>query len=305
MLRLLAGFLLFACFAWSATPGRQVTYNGYWYSPAPTFDKGYIFAWGDLASSPKALYGPDGQKLYDVVLKPAGSRRILVMSAAVDTDGTLAVSYQNWPQKGAQQGAISLLDTTGKVTRFINTGAYFATHICFAPDHSIWTMGEKLLHRSDDYLVFRNFSRGGQQIGAFVPRSSLPNWEGVGLDQEIGELIGGPSRIKAAKDRIGALLSPSPFKREWIELDYSGNIRGKWDFTNSLDKSWQPAAFLSDGTLYANVWEGHQFTGIAVLDTASGKWKPVKTAQRGYLAGDDGDQLVYGLGGYRYRWSRP
>ncbi|HXE13255.1 MAG TPA: hypothetical protein VN633_14105 [Bryobacteraceae bacterium] len=303
MLRLLAGCLLFAGFAWGAGPACEVTDSGS--LVAPRFDKGYIFGWNDPALNQNTLYGPNGEKLYQVVINPPNSRRTLVMSAAVDTDGMLAVSYQEFPFKGTEYGAIALFDTTGMAIRYINTGAYFATHICFAPDHSIWTMGEKLLHRSENYLAFRNFSRGGQQLGAFVPRSSLPAWEGAGLDQELGPVIGRSSLIHAAKDRIGTLLSPSPFKKEWIELDYSGNIRGKWDFVDTLDKSWQPIAFLSDGTLYANVWKRHQFTGIAVLDTASGKWKPVRTGQRGNLAGADGDELAYGLGGYRYLWARP
>jgi hypothetical protein len=301
MLKLVAFCLLLADMMVGANlPRHEVTYDAQWSSAVPTFDKGYVFAWDDPALGHYTLYGPGGEKLYEVVIRPPESRRVSLRSAAVDTDGTLAVAYKEWPTSGEEHGAIVLLNAVGKPIRFIRTGDYFPTQVCFAPDHSFWTMGQKL-HPGSDYAVFRKFSRSGEQLAAFVPRSSLPVWEGNGLDQLTSPVLGFWT-MRAISDRLGALLKVSAFKSEWFELDFSGKVLGMWSIVDDPDHSWQPAAFVSGGVLYANIWEGHATNGVAVLDKTNDKWKPVKGLRNGYLMGSDRDRLVFEIRPHQLLW---
>lgn len=210
------------------------------------------------------------------------------MSAAVDTDGTSVLAYEG----PSGRNGIALFDQMGKVTRVMETRPYRPSEVCFAPDHSIWMYGyEHPLPESGDFPIFRHYSREGQQLGAFVLRSELLAWGGKRSDNALHPIVGFWS-MRAAKDRIGAVLHVGGFRQTWVELDLNGNLLGHWTYDVSSEESFQPAAFTASGSLYGNHWIGLNNAGICIFDKATSTWKPVPSLPQGHLIGADGDQLV-------------
>lgn len=262
--------------ALAAPAGRDVVYPREIKAPVPTFDKGYLITWDRTSSL--SLYGPDGQLLYDLKLAPPGEPHAGVMSAVIDTDGTVAAAYE----VTSVRGGVALVDATGRPFQFLTIAQYVPAHICFAGDHSIWTIGN-MDDSGKDYAVIRKYSRDLRLLGEFVPRSEL----GPTLNLVVGQAIVGHWQMRASKDRIGACLDLGYPRAVWIELDLDGTLAGKWEFDRS---AWRHGAFTPDGTLYA---QKGRSGGIAVLNRASGEFEPVTATPHGWLLGAEGEDLVY------------
>jgi len=273
----------------------------------PAFDKGRLIFIN--MSGGIALYGRDGKLIYDITVKPPKGGAVGgVMSAAIDTDGTAvaAVGYAGAPHGFG--GGLAFLDPAGKQTRFVETDRYMPAHICFAPDHSIWSFGwqRDLLHNeladSEEHFVFRRYSRDGAETGQFLPRSSFP----PGLSPATVSV--GLWKIRAAHDRIGALafLHSEGRQPEWIELDLRGNLIGRWKLP-ALPRG--GLGFTASGGLYVRLPEAR----LAVLDRNTAVWTPLDVdfppgERPGILLGAEGDDLVFSVaspGNIRMRWLRP
>jgi hypothetical protein len=299
-MRVFSALILCSALATTASAG-EVTFGGLSRSnPAPTFDNGYVVGWDQAALGMMSLCAPDGYRVYETSLALPGVTGIVFLdSAAVDTDGTVAVAYHDsrWKRAG-----IALLDQDGKPVRFIETYPYLPSQVCFAPDHSIWMFGELFdFHPSADFKAFRKYSREGQQLGAFVPRSKLPAWEGFESDQVLG-LFHGLWRFRASKDRLGAMLPIGGYKYAWVELDFSGNLIAVWKYSGTDAEAFMPAAFTASGELYANRWLWGKPAGVVVFDKATSAWKPSSSLPKNYLLGADGDRLVFKTGPDQLRW---
>jgi len=138
----------FTCFAlalcWPALsadePVQKVVYGGrvFGNDPLPVPDKGHLFFLNHKAGI--SLYGPDGTRKFDTALQGPDGQTPSAMSAAIDTDGAIAVSAGVTLPYG-YGGALVFLDSAGKQTRFVLTGRYVPAHICFDQNHSIWAFG--------------------------------------------------------------------------------------------------------------------------------------------------------------------
>jgi hypothetical protein len=217
------------------------------------------------------------------------------LSVAIDSDGTTEVVY--WFEQGTRAG-IAILDKAGNQIRVIETQPYRPSQVCFAPDHSIWTLGDQWrvnLRPADDFMAFHHYSREGKLLGSFVPRSTLPMWEGIGLDQAVAPFAGG-WRLRASKDRIGAALLVGAGKQAWVELDLQGGFMGQWIYSDGPGEAAMPAAFTSDGQLFGMHWIEGNRVGISVFDKSTNTWRPVPWLPNRWLLGADGMRLVYQKG---------
>src|ERR1019366_1286824 len=112
-------------------------------------------------------------------------------------------------------------DPSGKETRFVDTGKYRPSHVCFDRYHSLWTFGEQRDSSGDheepsDYMMFRKYSVDGREAGRYGPRSTRPL---RGLAP--GGASIGAWRLRAADDRVGALAESGKTglaNQVWIEL---------------------------------------------------------------------------------------
>lgn len=271
-------------------------------NPTPTFDHGFVAAWNLHGMHNVTLYAPDGKRMFEVSsFKLAdGTKTDVLLSVAIDSDGTSAYVY--WGSHGTRSG-IAILDTSGNQARVIETEPYKPSQVCFAPDHSLWMFGDK--QRSDDlpisdFMTFRHYAQDGKLLGSFVPRSTLPDWQGAGSDQVLAPFLG-LWRLRAAKDRIGAALLVGPSKQVWVELSLDGRFIGQWAFTSTVHEAVMPAAYDSNGALYGIRWTDRQRTGVSVFNKSTATWNPVPSLPSGQLLGADGTRLVY-QSGDQLRW---
>jgi hypothetical protein len=281
-----------------AVESREVYYQGFLVpqSIVPTFDKGYLLVYNfDKIDA----YAPDGSPLYSVSAQVPNAKIANIQNAAADTDGTMAGAVGYYSTARTRGGGIVLFDRSGKQTRFFDTTPYLPTQVCFAPDHSIWTLGwqgPEASSQHHDYFILRNYSQDGQAIAAFLPRSSFePEPVPVGP-------MTGLWQLRIVNDRIGALfygsspLGPGQSSRpmQWIEVDLKGKLLGRWEVGAELS----PEAFTRSGALYT-----HSGDAVLMFDRSTKAWRRVAGTPPGFLLGADGDSLVFEVRGTsRLRW---
>jgi hypothetical protein len=290
------------CNAAFAAESREVYYQGFLVpqSIVPTFDKGYLLVY-DFEKID--MYAPDGSHLYSVSAEVPNAKIANIQNAAADVDGTMAgaVEYSRDGTSRTIGGGIAVFDRSGKQLRFVDTGRYWPTQVCFAPDHTIWTLGWQGFQATldnDDYFILRNYSQDGQELGAFLPRSSFEP-EPV----PVGPITGGWPQLQIVNDRIGALfygsspLGPGQSSRpmRWIEVDLKGKVLGRWE----LGAEWPPRAFTQSGALYAQ-----DSDAVLVFDRSTKAWRRIAGTPPGFLLGADGDSLVFEVRGTSVlRWA--
>lgn len=280
-----------------AAAPREVNYAGS-LTPlniTPTFDKGYLFVY---AGHEINVFGPDGTQLYGISAQVENAKIVSIDNAAVDTDGTIAgaVSYSADGSSRSEGGGIAVFDQSGKQVRFFETGRYHPTQIAFGPDHSIWTLGwPGVQHWEDDFFILRNYSKDGEELGHFLPRSSFDR-EPDPIGPEIGAW-----QLRVIGGRVGAVIYESPVYRQeqkyramvWVETDLKGQELGRWE----VGANPAPEAFTKSGRLYMR--EGQS---VSIFDRSTKTWRRVAVSADGILQGADGDNLVFLKGSNTLRW---
>ena len=100
----------------------------------PGFYNGYLFS--AEPSHILTLFAPDGHELFSLPIQGHGNGNIHIESIAIDSDGSLAVSWVDRPDAG-----IDIRDLSGKLVRTIDTGLFAPAHLSFGHDHSLWALG--------------------------------------------------------------------------------------------------------------------------------------------------------------------
>lgn len=298
MLKVAVAALVVTQAGFAAEIVREVDYNALLGNQlVPVYDKGYLMLIHRPPTSEITVYGPDGNRAYDVSVTTPQAATVSVGNMAMDADGTMAVTAGYREPHGYAAG-IALVDPAGRQIGFIETGRYVPCEVAFGSDHSIWTFGwqrdEQLNDRAEtqDYFVFRKFSRDGKQVGAYLLRSLFPR----GL--EPGACAVGGWKLRVANDRVGALVTSGNVgsEREWVELDLSGKLLGRWRMNDR-----RGLAFTESGVLYSRApYDKGTPPQLEVFDRVSGTWKPIPGAfsiselidGHWLLLGADGDYLV-------------
>lgn len=286
------------CQATVVAAPRDVYYPGL-LSPrniTPTFDKGYLFVYDTRSID---VFGPDGSHLYDVAAVVENAKAANIVNAAADADGTTAGAVKYFDDTTHKdRGGIAVFDSLGKQIRFFDTGLYHPTQIAFGPDHSIWTLGwpgNQVGRCPDDFLILRNYSQDGQELGAFLPRSSFDPHP-----DPIGPMVG-MWELRVMGDRVGAVIykssiyapDESPCKDMlWVETDLKGKELGRW---NVGAKS--PEAFTQSGGLFARMRGS-----LCIFDRGTKTWRKLAVPAEGILLGADGDSLVFLKDTNTLRW---
>jgi hypothetical protein len=297
---------------WSASvaqePARTVTYGRDYGSQAlPAFDKGYLLFTTELGGV--EVWGPDGRLVFQTVLTTPQTAH--VMSAAVDSDGTVAVGVAYSGAPNGYGGGIAMLDRSGKEIRFVETDRYMPAHLCFDAKHALWTFGwqrdivRNVAEDSQDYFLFRKYSIDGKQLGAYALRSLFPR---PGLQP--GGPSGGLWRLRISDDRIGAIAysGQTSANPEWIEVGLDGGLIGHWKL--GRDHSDGMAFTSRNGICRLSGQEGR----IDCFDRVTQAWKRLGDTSAtdengrplGILLGADDEYLVFGKddGGLRLSWVR-
>ncbi len=205
-MKLLLSFILLAGMAWATDVQSTVQYPED-ISPAnisPTFDNGYLVAYGLWPGV--AVYRRDGSPAFRYV-PPA---KALVYNVAVDTDGWAAAALELHDAQVPQRGGIAILDGTGTQTVLIQTEEYVPYGVAFAPDHSVWAIGGRMLRSETVRPGLRNATAlftGGPGVGPLLEAlyfrsNSVP---GVNCRHLAAEDCWRPRRRLFARPRAAAL----------------------------------------------------------------------------------------------------
>jgi hypothetical protein len=294
-----------------ALPGlaEKVVYSGRWGGDTvPILDKGHVI----YLTRPNhvEVFDRDGLRLFQaVVLNSDGSSVGGILSAAVDSDETVAVTASVVLPQGGYGGVIVWFDRSGKQVRITDTGRFVPAHVCFDQNHFLWVFGWQRDEadwgmEAKQYSPVRKFSRNGTEEGRYLLRSTFPGWAAP------FETSMGFWRVQAARDRIGALLYPGDagLEPQWIEIDLDGKLIGRW----VVGQRNGGMAYTEDGRLYKKNWYPKtDAPQLEVLERSSGKWgsveypveAPGQTFHMGLLLGSDGNQLVFSNhGGGQLLW---
>lgn len=263
----------------------EVVIQGYM-SPlniSPAFDHGYVAVYEDVGI---AVYASDGS-LAMRIASPDGGR---IHNADIHPDGSvvIATEREEWP---SEVGGVSIFNPDGSLAGRIATGPYVPSQVCFAPDHSIWTLGSEDWRRLSggnrdrrdllDYFLLRHYSSGGALLGEYFSRSQFP----ADINTDPGRIFVGFGGLRIANGRIGAVLwnAGKDNQHLWLEADLDGKETGRW----SVPSGAKPSAMTESGSIYA---QGH---GLWALDRASGSWRSVPQPSNDKLLGAEGNTLVF------------
>ncbi len=251
--------------------------------PICQYRDGYMLRFDTVLDQVVRVWAPDGHFLFNFQIAIPDMTDTWAWDVAVDSDGTFVIGAGGSKSdiRHVNDAGLAMFDHNGIQTGFVDTKKFRPSHVSIAPDHSIWVLGEQTPSKNaPDYMVARKYSRDGELLGSFLPRSTFP----AGLDPGAGG--SGKIMAKGSKVAIVAMSGMNSSLRELIELDDGGNVLGRM----RSDK--QPVLFYaltSDGGFY-----GGANTFLMRFDVAHGVTKTVQAQAREYcLIGADGLNLVY------------
>jgi hypothetical protein len=201
---------------------------------------------------------------------------------------------------------ILLFNKPGPPGLIIRTNPYGATRLAFSQDGSLWALvwNAEAEKRGEDYGIFHRYTPDGRLVGEFVMRSTFPirgNPASHG-----GDKGGGLCYLWATRNGVGAYF---PLVGEWVELDNSGKLVGRWHPKAPVTASGsfvEHVAFTDSGSVYAYLGIGFRRV-LCRLNKSAGAWEPIDGTDfefgraalvPRFLYGTDGDHLVFrGPGG--------
>jgi hypothetical protein len=260
----------------------------------PAFYNGYLYS--RTPANVLTLFAPDGRQMLTLPLK--GGSNISVLSAAVDSDTTVAVAWSDEHKAG-----IEIRDWLGNQIRSIDAGTFVPAHISFGEDHTIWSLGwqrDAAGGEEKDYPLVRRYAQEGGEIGAYLPRSLFPPGLCPACEWQ-------RRQITVTGDRVGIQLvlgrADNQYQMEWVELDLNGRLTGRWKL--DPDNLFPGVVLTSDNQAYVhrsaqsiNPWA----FSLWRLNRAAAAWERVN-APEGHLYGADGDKLVFAHWDYQVHLS--
>lgn len=292
MIRALAIVLLACQCLIAAEPIREVTTQATLVSnqPIPTFYNGYIYYVDSPGNNYVRLYAPDGHLTLATAVPQQKPVAVWTQSVAVDSDGTVAISWM-YGEEGGGTAEIDFLDGNGRLKSSIATGSYVPAHITFDGNHNVWSFGmdygfENGPQKSGDHMMVRKYSADGKQLGAWLPRSLFP----VGLPPAAQGWQ--TSSITVIADRVGLLAYSGMVgnQQEWVEISLKGNLLGRWNVDGAGGAA---VALTTDGHAYLQEGTSTNNIRLYTLDRVNSKWNPVSPRMKGMLASADGANLVF------------
>lgn len=141
--------------------------------PMPGLYKGYLYFVDPYDHV--SLFSPEGHLITRFNVQDHGDERGYVGGIAVDSDGTIAVT---WATRHGPSG-IEIRDTNGDLLRSIDTDLFMPGGVDFAADHSLWIFGSQRVTehsqvQAKEFSMLRHYSPDGKKIQAFLPRSKFP-----------------------------------------------------------------------------------------------------------------------------------
>lgn len=246
------------------------------------------------------VYDRNGVLEHDDEIVVADAVDVQAYDVSVSRQGLVAVSAAAIRADGAVANLILLFEKPGPPTRLIRINPFYARLLALSPDGAIWAFGRDVEaeRRNQNYAVFQKYDLDGHLLGKFVMRSTFPGGDEPSDHQGKG---GGISFLLASKAGMAAYASAYG---EWIELDNSGNVLGRWKAKfpdGAAEAHALRAAFTDSGGAYMQfLMESAGQAATCRLDRRAGVWQPLHAYRPGTespsvrsLVGADGNRLVF------------
>jgi hypothetical protein len=289
-----ATFLVSAAFAASA-PVREVHSECPALSGLPVchFRDGYMFQFDTLVNRVIRVYAPDGHFTVNLPIQLPGASVTWPTDVAVDFDGTFVAGAfgGDGDIRHVTQFRVAMFDSNGIQTGVIDTKTFSPNHVAIAEDHSIRVLGaQNGLRNKQDYMVVRKYTRAGELVGSYLPRSTFP----AGLEPGGASV---PATLMAAGNRIAVVAFSGKVGNllELIELDTEENVIGRMRSDNQSSMNF---ALTTDGHLYG--WTNVKGAGstLYLFDVKAGTLTSMGGPESlGWLMGADGEDLVFRVRG--------
>ncbi len=267
--------------------------------PLPRYDKGHLL----FVQRPNGfeVWNPRGELSLRKTLESAPPCSG-IGNLAMDSDGAVAASCSFTRLPAVHYAGGVALYASGKSIGFIDTGRYVPSHIAFDGGHNVWTFGwQRDAERNDredreDYPIFRQYSRDGKQLAAFVQRSLFPK---PGLSP--GGASVGLWRLQVSGDLVGALAysGQTSERMKWVQFQVrDGGGLELWDVGPGIHQGIGFSAAL--GLCRRNA------QAIECFDRETKSWNldprfSVADPSLGLLLAAEGDALVFGGDGGNIR----
>jgi len=262
-----------------------------------------LVADGPLASPGNFLgFNHDGRQVFQAGFSIPGASNTAVDGFARGADGTLALCGRSYASDGRGAPFIAWIAADGNSQQVIRTAPYHARVIAVAPDGTLWTVGKELNADGSEKSgvnpeagVVRHFDRSGKSLGAFIPRSSIP---------DPTHLTNQQSLLAASADRAGWLHYDHSNRGAYVEISPDGSIT-TYPIPQIQAKGMRLGgiAFTASGDVFAEVDDlnGSSNFSLFALNRSAGQWLPVSipaTGRWALLLGASGNELAltYGPG---------
>jgi hypothetical protein len=256
--------------------------------PVPRWSGDSLVARSDTDS---VIHFWNGQGQESVLtLSIPGASSVRVRAAAHGPSGGVICGWTVDPV-GQASDFLALVSSDGLTTKIIRTGPYAPRSVAIAPDGTLWTVGYEWPRPkplSSNGGVVRHFDSSGNQIGAFIPESSLTRSElGLGIDS-----------LVASSDRVGWYPGRGS---HYFEVSFSGKVQQYPGIQATGRAGVLGLALINNGSVFATtdsdgVGEARQV--LLTLDRLQGTWSAPQLPSGGdpptsvFVLGSQGNQFV-------------
>jgi hypothetical protein len=198
--------------------------------------------------------------------------RVIVGSVARAPDGTLALvgSAYSSDRRGAVY--LAVISGDGQRQRVIRLNPFAPFQVAIASDGSYWIAGlEKAEDRREtlEHNMIRRFNASGDQIGAYVPRSTM-------VTDRRHEHPVDFSLLTTSRDRVGWYSNSA---REYIELSLDGRVLTRVAGLPLIEPSRVDGIGICDsGNVYVSVYPisiEDRRSELFTLNRENRSWQPV------------------------------
>ncbi len=288
-------------FGAALTASGSLTLSGFNFSngtiPVPRWSNGAVIAIeGQTTLAPTLhIFDAHGNYLRTVPFTLDGATWLLVRGYSSGPDGTIALCGEAKDAQGQVEHFLAILppdQLTGP--KIVRTYPYSPAAVAVAPDGTIWTMGieyepvpGKMLGRiiRPQAKVIRHFDREGNQIGGFIPQSSV-----APPDLPRPALNGGSTNLAASAGRVGWYQG---WSKQYFEVASDGSVHSYPALALGHGEAIDGLAITENGAVFVSKLDLRQGSvQVYQLDRDHGAWQPAPLAVSGPVVGANGNAVA-------------
>jgi hypothetical protein len=261
----------------------------------PRYENGFLMSYAPTAGD-ITLFDRTGTRLRTARVRVPEASFERIVGTAVSPKGRLVASILAYSNDGKMVDGLAWIDSSGNVDKFVRTTPFAVRHLSFAPDETLWALGDvydtTLTNQAvKAYDVLWKFDSQGKLVQTSLNSSTF----------QTPDQVASRSQLAVSGNIVGVLFE---LGNEWVEVSSSGDILGRWSVPCPPDSSVVRVAMTSSGDVLIQRQEPPSTPGsnlsterTYLFNKRSGVLSPVDVSATGaempLLMGTDGDRLVW------------